>query len=156
MIEYANRAEEITPQQALGILIDIYIDNCGISAGERSLTDYASEYWREKLSETMPQVSECDSFEDVMELLSERFRDNREEITKYDIDFLSDEGLHEVCKEFIEFSNDEEAKTRAKERIMLKLADMQNEAENKARDAAWSQHNSLVRGNSVKTFRGSL
>lgn len=140
----------------MGILIDIYIDNCGISAGERSLADYASEYWREKLSETMPQVSECDSFEDVMELLSERFRDNREEITKYDIDFLSDEGLHEVCKEFIEFSNDEEAKTRAKERIMLKLADMQNEAENKARDAAWSQHNSLVRGNPVKTFRGSL
>ena len=46
LIEYANRAEEITPQRALDILIDIYIDNCGISAGERSLADYASEYWR--------------------------------------------------------------------------------------------------------------
>ncbi|MBJ2183490.1 MAG: hypothetical protein JFR38_03150 [Muribaculaceae bacterium] len=111
LIEYANRAEEITPQRALDILIDIYIDNCGISAGERSLADYASEYWREKLSETMPQVAECDYFEDVMDLLSERFRANREEITKYDIDFLSDEGLQEVCKEFIEFSNNEEANT---------------------------------------------
>ena len=109
LIEYANRAEEIIPQRALDILIDIYIDNCGISASERSLADYASEYWREKLSETMPQVSECQCFEDVMELLSERFRANREEITKYDIVFLSDEGLQEVCKEFIEFSNDEEA-----------------------------------------------
>ena len=77
LIEYANRAEEIIPQRALDILIDIYIDNCGISAGERSLTDYASEYWREKLSETMPQVSECYCFEDVMELLPERFRANR-------------------------------------------------------------------------------
>ena len=59
----------------------------------------------------MPQVAECDYFEDVMDLLSERFRANREEITKYDIDFLSDEGLQEVCKEFIEFSNNEEANT---------------------------------------------
>lgn len=109
LIEYANRADEITPQQALDILIDIYIDNCGISAGERSLADYASEYWREKQSETMPQVSECDYFEDVMELLSERFRANREEITKYDIEFLSDEILQEVCIEYIEFCNNEEA-----------------------------------------------
>lgn len=109
IIEYASRKDEITPRPALDILIDIYIDNCGVSEGERSLADYASEYWREKLSETMPQVAECDSFEDVMDLLSERFRANREEITKYDISFLSDEGLHEVCKEFIEFSNDEEA-----------------------------------------------
>ena len=111
LMEYASRAEEITPQRALDMLIDIYIDNCGISSGERTLADYAAEYWREKLSETMPQVAECDYFEDVMELLSEKFRANREEITKYDIVFLSDEGLQEVCKEFIEFSNDEVANT---------------------------------------------
>lgn len=107
--EYAKRSEEITPQRALDMLIDIYIDNCGISSGERTLADYASGYWREKLSETMPQISECEYFEDVMELLSERFRANKEEVTKYDIDFLSDEGLQELCKEFIEFSNDDEA-----------------------------------------------
>lgn len=111
LMEYASRAEEITPQRALDMLIDIYIDNCGISSGERTLADYAAEYWREKLSETMPQVAECEYFEDVMELLSEKFRANREEITKYDIVFLSDEGLQEVCKEFIEFSNDEVANT---------------------------------------------
>ncbi|WP_300805952.1 hypothetical protein, partial [uncultured Duncaniella sp.] len=57
----------------------------------------------------MPQVSECYCFEDVMELLSERFRANREEITKYDIEFLSDEILQEVCIEYIEFCNNEEA-----------------------------------------------
>lgn len=111
LMEYASRAEEITPQRALDMLIDIYIDNCGISSGERTLAEYAAEYWREKLSETMPQVAECEYFEDVMELLSEKFRANREEITKYDIVFLSDEGLQEVCKEFIEFSNDEVANT---------------------------------------------
>lgn len=47
-------------------------------------------------------------------------------------------------------------KERAKERLLLKLADMQNEAESKARDAVWSHHDSLVRGNPVKTFRGPL
>lgn len=109
LIEYAKRAEEITPLQALDILMDIYIDNCGISAGERSLADYASEYWRKKLAETMPRVLECESFEEVMELLSERFRKNRDEITKYDIEFLSYEGLMEVCIEFIEFCDNEDA-----------------------------------------------
>lgn len=47
-------------------------------------------------------------------------------------------------------------KARAKERLLLKLAEAQTEAENKARDAAWSQHDSLVRGNPIKTFRGPL
>lgn len=47
-------------------------------------------------------------------------------------------------------------KARAKERLHLKLSEAQAEAENKARDAAWSQHDSLVRGNPVKTFRGPL
>lgn len=47
-------------------------------------------------------------------------------------------------------------KARAKERLLLKLAEKQTEAENKARDAAWSQHDSLIRGNPVKIFRGPL
>lgn len=47
-------------------------------------------------------------------------------------------------------------KVRAKERLLLKLAEAQNEAEDKARDAIWSQHDSLVRGNPVKIFRGPL
>lgn len=47
-------------------------------------------------------------------------------------------------------------KVRAKERLLLKLAEAQTDAENKARDDAWSQHDSLLRGNPVKTFRGPL
>lgn len=47
-------------------------------------------------------------------------------------------------------------KARAKERLLLKLAEAQNEVENKTRDAAWSQHHSLVRGNPIKIFRGPL
>lgn len=47
-------------------------------------------------------------------------------------------------------------KVRARERLLLKLAEAQNEAENKARDAIWSQHDSLVRGSPVKIFCGPL
>lgn len=47
-------------------------------------------------------------------------------------------------------------KARAKERLLLKLAEVRTEAETKARDAAWSHHDSLIRGNPVKTFRGPL
>ncbi|MCM1138592.1 MAG: peptide chain release factor H [Muribaculum sp.] len=47
-------------------------------------------------------------------------------------------------------------KARARERLMLKLTEALIEAENQARDAAWSQHDSLVRGNPVKTFKGPL
>ncbi len=47
-------------------------------------------------------------------------------------------------------------KARAKERIMLKLLELQADAENEARDSAWLQHIPLVRGNPVKTFKGPL
>lgn len=47
-------------------------------------------------------------------------------------------------------------KARAKERLLLKLAEVRTEAESKARDAAWSHHDSLIGGNPVKTFRGPL
>lgn len=47
-------------------------------------------------------------------------------------------------------------KARAKERLLLKLAEARADAENQARDAAWSQHDSLIRGNPVKSFRGPL
>lgn len=62
-------------------------------------------------------------------------------------------GISVKCsEERSQFQN----KARAKERLLLKLSEAQTEAENKARDAAWSQHDSLVRGNPVKTFRGPL
>lgn len=47
-------------------------------------------------------------------------------------------------------------KVRAKERLLLKLADAQKEVQNKARDDSWSHHTSLIRGNPVKILKGSL
>lgn len=47
-------------------------------------------------------------------------------------------------------------KSRARERLMLKLTEARIDAEDQARNAAWSQHDSLIRGNPVKTFKGPL
>ncbi len=47
-------------------------------------------------------------------------------------------------------------KARARERLLLKLGQAQTKVENKAREALWSQHDSLARGNPVKVFRGPL
>lgn len=47
-------------------------------------------------------------------------------------------------------------KARARERLLLKLAEVRTEIRNKARDDSWSHHNSLIRGNPIKTFKGPL
>lgn len=62
-------------------------------------------------------------------------------------------GISVKCSdECSQFQN----RARAKERLLLKLVEYRNAAENKARDSAWSQHHSLIRGNPVKIFKGSL
>ena len=47
-------------------------------------------------------------------------------------------------------------KARARERLLLKLAEAHTEVQNKARDDSWSHHHSLIRGNPIKNFKGPL
>lgn len=47
-------------------------------------------------------------------------------------------------------------KTRALERLMLKIAETRTAALAEARNEAWENHSSLQRGNPTKTFRGDL
>lgn len=47
-------------------------------------------------------------------------------------------------------------KVRARERLLLKLLERQSEAKASATNAAWTNHDSLVRGNPVKKFAGPL
>lgn len=47
-------------------------------------------------------------------------------------------------------------KVRARERLILKLLDQQSAAKASATNAAWTNHDFLVRGNPVKKFAGPL
>ncbi len=47
-------------------------------------------------------------------------------------------------------------RTRARERLLLKLMELREEKISEARNANWTEHDSLQRGNPVKTFRGPL
>lgn len=47
-------------------------------------------------------------------------------------------------------------KARAKERLLLKLLEMQEDKRNMAKSDKWAEHDSLVRGNAVKKFSGPL
>lgn len=47
-------------------------------------------------------------------------------------------------------------KTRARERLLLKLLEEQQNQLAQAKNANWSEHYSLQRGNPVRTFRGPL
>lgn len=45
-------------------------------------------------------------------------------------------------------------KQRAMEKLQEKLADLQKEQEAKQTNAAWQEHNRIVRGNPVRTYEG--
>ena len=47
-------------------------------------------------------------------------------------------------------------RNKARERLLLKLLAMQDDEKNVQNKENWSRHDSLVRGNPVKKFSGSL
>lgn len=80
---YLNKSDDITPEEALDILIEIYINACGISLGERIVARYAADFWLWKYKTEHPELRENLSFKDVMALRSEEYRKNKEHIDKY-------------------------------------------------------------------------
>lgn len=108
MCYYALRANEIAPVQALQTLFDIYIDNCGMSTGIRTLAENASFFWIEKWLKDNPQSEKEISFYDAMDLMSERYREDKEEIDNYDITYLNKEQLKETCEMYAhDYTNNE-------------------------------------------------
>lgn len=81
--EYIKKAGDITPEQALDILIEIYINACGISLGERTVARYAADFWIWRYKEEHPELPDRMSFSDVMELRSEEYRQDKEHIDQY-------------------------------------------------------------------------
>ena len=71
LIAYADRADEVEVTDALDILSQIYIDNCGISLSERTVAENASFFWIKRWRLRNPDLPERMGLHDVMEMRSE-------------------------------------------------------------------------------------
>lgn len=104
---YASRAAEIEATAALDILSDIYIDNCGISLGTRTVAENAAFYWIHRWQEENIELNKRMGLYDVMALRSERYRQNKEQIDRYDVTILQDSDLYQICMSMVEETQDE-------------------------------------------------
>ncbi len=104
---YASRANEIEPTKALAILCDIFIENCGISLGTRTVAENAMFYWTKRWREEKPDLPKNIGLHDVLSHPSEEYKENKDFIDKYDVTILDDEELSDICSEMIEETSDE-------------------------------------------------
>lgn len=68
-------------------------------------------------------------------------------------------AVHKVTGLAVKCSDErsqQQNKARARERLLLKLLEDQKNKLAQAKNASWSEHDSLQRGNPVRTFRGPL
>lgn len=92
--QWAEREEEVTIIEALTLLTEFYMEQCGVSLTQRTLAYECGEYWLYKLSLTDHPLAERvgkDSFTQLMPHLSEEFARNKQHYWGYE--------LHEVDKD---------------------------------------------------------
>ena len=85
---YKERESERTPIEALTLLTDAYIAECGISMTYRTLVEGASWYWQKLLAESehkLARFAKGHSFTHLMPYLSEEFNKRKEHYWEYDI-----------------------------------------------------------------------
>ncbi len=93
---WAEREDEITPVEALTLLTEYYMEQCGISLTLRTLAYEAGDYWLYKLSLTdhpLADRADKESFTQLMPYFSEKFAESKEHYWDYDIAFLYENAL---------------------------------------------------------------
>lgn len=108
---YLAKADDIDAGEALDILIDIYINACGVSLGERSTAFYASFYWIARFKDTHPEVPKDMNIKGMMELRSEEYRQYKADIDKYDISGPDPEEILRISTLMIEDYEDDLSRT---------------------------------------------
>ncbi len=102
-MEYAERAKEVEPRKALERLAEMYMEYCGISAGQRSVIYYAADYWKDEL-----RMEEAFCY--IMPEISEKYRENREKYDEYDTIVLTCQATRDIAFGLLEDIDDEEGK----------------------------------------------
>ncbi len=100
---YAKRAENHDIMDALVLLTKAYIDQCGISLGNRTVIYCAAEQWLERLAWLDLPLSEMARKEALVTVMPHITSDYNPEIyDKYDITGMSEEELIDACEEIIQ------------------------------------------------------
>lgn len=112
ILSYARKAGSVAPEDALSYLAEMYIDNCGVSTGLRSLADYCSVYWIERLKQLdgkdfASKYGDAQILPELLPFFSEAYT---EEIDDYDITFLTDVELRDMLIEELQEASDERTK----------------------------------------------
>lgn len=103
--QYAARESELTPIEALTMLTEAYMEQCGISMTYRTLVEGASWYWQELLATTdheLAKIAKKKSFTGLMPYLSEEFNERKEHYWDYDICNLDSGDAVDAAKSFLE------------------------------------------------------
>lgn len=108
---YCRKALDTDAGAALDRLIEIYLNACGISVGERSMAYLASIYWIYRCKEDGQSIPEDAQFRDVMALRSEEYRRRKEEIDKYDIAMLDPKEILRILTMMLDDYKDDLTRT---------------------------------------------
>ena len=88
------------------MLIELFLDNCGISISVRTVAENASFFWIERWRENHPELPKDLGLFEAMKLRSERYLKEKERFDKYDITVLQPMDLHKICLEMIDETDD--------------------------------------------------
>ena len=100
--EYASLGGKHDIMDALRLLTEAYVQECGISLGYRTVAYYAAEIWHEKLAwEDLPLSEQARK--DALYVMMSQYSSSYvpEEYDQYDICAMNDEELTECCEELI-------------------------------------------------------
>lgn len=104
--DWANRENEVSTIEALTLLTEYYMEQCGLSLTMRTLAYDAGEFWLSKLSNSnhpLAEYAKTASVTQIMPELSEEFKKNKEKLWRYDIDpFLDIDYVEDGILDIIE------------------------------------------------------
>lgn len=110
ILEYANRSNEVTPEKAMDIIGQMYIDSCGISRSDRTLAENASWFWVNKMKEQNQNLPDDAEMFYIMEQRLEEYRNYKDQIDAYDIGHLDCDALNEVTLANFNETDDDKVK----------------------------------------------
>ena len=108
--KYSWKGHEMDSLHAMLLLTDMYINNCGICLGERTIAYDAATVWLKRYNDEHPEEKRWDEdtpFVDVMPLISADY--DKEELDHYDICYMSGEEEIEYVKNSLSCYDDDTA-----------------------------------------------